>query len=102
MCTGRLSNHIYLQMVGDGDLHTLILPDTIRPFTATELLERILARDDTPKSASTLLREQQDPAVRLGGSSNATSTPCTWPPKTSSVAAQYMQWRSLRTSWCPG
>jgi conjugative relaxase-like TrwC/TraI family protein len=69
MCTrGRLSNHIYLQLVGDGDLHTLILPDTIRPFTATELLEHILARDDTPKSASTLLREQQDPAVRLGGS----------------------------------
>ena len=24
-----------------------------------------LARDDTPRSASTLLREQQDPAVRL-------------------------------------
>jgi hypothetical protein len=69
MCTrGRLSNHIYLQLVGDGDPHTLILPDTIRPSTATELLEQILARDDTPRSASTLLRQQQDPAVRLGNS----------------------------------
>ena len=69
MCTrGRLANHIYLQLVGDGDPHTLIRPDTIRPSTATELLEHILARDDSPRSASTLLREQQDPAVRLGES----------------------------------
>jgi conjugative relaxase-like TrwC/TraI family protein len=69
MCTrGRLANHIYLQLVGDGDPHTLIRPDTIRPDTATELLEHILARDDTPQSASTMLREQQDPAVRLGDS----------------------------------
>jgi conjugative relaxase-like TrwC/TraI family protein len=66
ICTrGRLSNHIYLQLIGDGDPHTLIRPDTVRPSTATELLEHILARDDTPRSASTLLREQQDPAVRL-------------------------------------
>ncbi len=69
MCTrGRLHNHIYLQLVGDGDPHTLIRPDTIRPSTATELLEHILSRDDIPRSASTMLREQQDPAVRLGDS----------------------------------
>jgi conjugative relaxase-like TrwC/TraI family protein len=69
MCTrGCLSNHVYLQLVGDGDPHTLIRPDTMRPSTATELLEHILARDDTPKSASTLMREQQTPAVRLGES----------------------------------
>jgi hypothetical protein len=66
MCTrGRLSNHVYLQLVGDGDPHTLIRPDSVRPPTATELLEHILARDDTARSASTLLREQQDPAVGL-------------------------------------
>ena len=67
MCTrGRHSNDIYLQLVGDGDPHTLIRPDTIRPSTATELLEQILARDETPRSASTLLRDHQDPAVQLG------------------------------------
>jgi AAA domain len=66
MCTrGRLSNHIYLQLVGDGDPHTLIRPDTVRPTTATELLEQILARDDSPRSANLMLQEQQDPAVRL-------------------------------------
>src|SRR4030095_5210209 len=66
MCPrGRMSNHIYLQLVGDGDPHTVIRPDTIHPPTATELLEHIVARDDTPRSASTLVRELQDPAVRL-------------------------------------
>src|SRR4029453_2615183 len=66
MCTrGRLSNHIYLELVGDGDPHTLIRPDTIRPATATELLEHILAPDDNRQSASPMLREQQAPALRL-------------------------------------
>jgi hypothetical protein len=53
-------------VVGDGDPHTLIRPDTILPSTATELLEQIVARDGSPRSASTLLREQRDPATRLG------------------------------------
>jgi FtsP/CotA-like multicopper oxidase with cupredoxin domain len=35
------------------------------PSTATELLERILARDDAARSATTLQREQYHPAVRL-------------------------------------
>jgi AAA domain len=65
---GRTANHIYVSVVGDGDPHTLIRPDTILPSTATELLEQVLARDGSPRSASTLLREQQDPAVRLGES----------------------------------
>jgi AAA domain len=65
---GRTANHIYVSVVGDGDPHTLIRPDTILPSTATELLEQILARDGSPRSANTLLREQQDPAVRLGES----------------------------------
>jgi conjugative relaxase-like TrwC/TraI family protein len=65
---GRAANHLYVSVVGDGDPHTLIRPDTILPSTATELLEQILARDGSPRSASTLLREQQDPAVRLGES----------------------------------
>jgi hypothetical protein len=62
---GRHANHIYLQVVGDGDPHTLIRPDTISPPTPTETLQQILARDDAPISASTLLRELHDPAARL-------------------------------------
>jgi hypothetical protein len=62
---GRHANHLYLQVVGDGDPHTLIRPDTIAPRTPTETLQQILARDEAPVSASSLLRELNDPAARL-------------------------------------
>jgi hypothetical protein len=62
---GRHANHLYLQVVGDGDPHTLIRPDTVSPGTPTETLQQILACDEAPVSASTLLRELNDPAARL-------------------------------------
>ena len=62
---GRTANHLYLQVVGDGDPHTVIRPETVAPRTPTETLQQILARDDTPASATTLLRELSDPAARL-------------------------------------
>jgi conjugative relaxase-like TrwC/TraI family protein len=62
---GRHTNHLYLQVVGDGDPHTLIRPDTISPRTPTETLQQILARDEAPLSANTVLRELNDPAARL-------------------------------------
>jgi hypothetical protein len=62
---GRHANHLYLQVVGDGDPHTVIRPDTISPHTPTEMLQQILARDEAPVSASTLLRGLNDPAARL-------------------------------------
>ena len=63
---GRTANHVYLSVVGDGDPHTVIQPNNVHLRTATELLEQILARDASPQSASTLYREQQDRATRLG------------------------------------
>jgi conjugative relaxase-like TrwC/TraI family protein len=62
---GRHANHLYLQVVGDGDPHSLIRPDAISPCTPTETLQQILARDDAPVSACTLLRELNDPVARL-------------------------------------
>jgi conjugative relaxase-like TrwC/TraI family protein len=62
---GRHANHLYLQVVGDGDPHTLIRPDAISPRTPTETLQQILARDEAPVSAGTVLRELHDPAARL-------------------------------------
>jgi len=62
---GRHANHLYLQVVGDGDPHTVIRADTISPRTPTETLHQILARNEAPVSASTLLRELNDPATRL-------------------------------------
>jgi conjugative relaxase-like TrwC/TraI family protein len=63
---GRSANHLYVSVVGDGDPHTVIQPENVYIRTATELLEQILGRDGSPRSASTLQREQHDPAVRLG------------------------------------
>jgi conjugative relaxase-like TrwC/TraI family protein len=63
---GREANHAYLVVVGDGDPHTLIYADTINPPSPTDLLERILARDDSPVSATTSLREACNPVVLLG------------------------------------
>jgi AAA domain-containing protein len=62
---GRVANHLYLQVVGDGDPHTLVRPDTVSPRTPTETLQQILARDEAPASASTLLRRLSDPASQL-------------------------------------
>jgi len=62
---GRHANHLYLQVVGDSDPHTLIRADTIAPRTPTETLQQILARDDAPLSASAMLRDLNDPAARL-------------------------------------
>jgi hypothetical protein len=62
---GRHANHLYLQVVGDGDPHSIIRPDTISPRTPTETLQQILGRDEAPVSANTLLRELNTPAVRL-------------------------------------
>jgi hypothetical protein len=62
---GRHANHLYLQVVGDGDRHTLIRPEMVAPHTPTETLHQILARDEAPVSASTLVREFNDTAARL-------------------------------------
>ena len=43
----------------------IIRPETVAPRTPTETLQQILARDDAPTSATTLLRELSDPAARL-------------------------------------
>ena len=60
---GRAANHVYLQVFGDGDPHTLIRPDTMSPRTPTETLQQILARDEAPLSAGTVLRELNDPGT---------------------------------------
>jgi hypothetical protein len=62
---GKVANHLYLHVVGDGDPHSILWPDTVRPSTPTDLLERIVARDDAARSATTLQRDQHHPAARL-------------------------------------
>ena len=62
---GRAANHVYLQVVGDGDPHGLAHTDSVYLLTGVERLERILTHDDAPVSASTELREQDNPARLL-------------------------------------
>jgi hypothetical protein len=52
-------------LVGDGDPHSIIRPETVAPGTPTETLQQVLARDDGAASATTVLRERSDPAARL-------------------------------------
>ncbi|MDO9495773.1 MAG: AAA family ATPase, partial [Nocardioides sp.] len=66
MTRGAHANHVYLEVVGDGDPHSVIHPTLVRPLTPTDILESMLARDTTQRSATSLLREQADPATRLG------------------------------------
>ena len=66
MTRGQHANHVYLQVVSDGDEHALIRPETVHPRTGTDLLENILARDTAPRSASTTLRELDNPTHLLG------------------------------------
>jgi len=65
MTRGRYANHVYLVTASDGDPHNLIRPETIRPQTATDMLEDILDRDGSPMSATTMAREAASPATRL-------------------------------------
>src|SRR3546814_601456 len=69
MTRGAHANHVYLEVVGDSDPHSVIHPTLVRPLTPTDILESMLARDDTQRSATSLLREQADPATRLGEAS---------------------------------
>ncbi|RMB57856.1 MobF family relaxase [Tessaracoccus antarcticus] len=62
---GRLANHLYVPVVGDGDEHSLVHPTTLRPETAVDILQTILARDGAARSATTETREQTAPAIRL-------------------------------------
>ena len=63
---GRHANHLYLQVVGDGDPHTVIRPELIHPPPPPTSSKQILARDGAARSATTQQRDQHNPAVRLG------------------------------------
>lgn len=66
MTRGRQANHLYLQVVGDGDEHNVVRPDHTHPLTPTDLLEGILAPDGSSRSATTIRRDADNPATRLG------------------------------------
>ncbi len=62
---GRHHNAAYVVVVGDGDPHATIRPETVNPLTPTDLLDAILARDESPVSATTTLRDAAEPTGLL-------------------------------------
>ncbi|MDF1706168.1 MAG: MobF family relaxase [Aeromicrobium sp.] len=65
MSRGRHENHAYVVVASDGDAHGLIRPEALRPPTAGDVLTQVLARDESPRSATTLMAEAQAPQARL-------------------------------------
>ena len=61
MTRGRLTNHAYVQVVGDGDPDSIVRLETAMPPTPTEVLESVLARDEAALSATGLRRAEADP-----------------------------------------
>ena len=62
---GRGSNTLYVQSVGEGDPHSVLTPDTLRPPTAVDVLTRIVGYDGAQRSAHTTARDLADPVVQL-------------------------------------
>jgi len=65
MTRGRTHNHLYVQTVGDGDPHTQITPDVLRPPTAVDVLGRMVGYDGSQQSATTTARTLADPTQVL-------------------------------------
>lgn len=54
---GRTENHLWVPVVGAGDEHTAFTPSTLRPPTAVDIIETVLARDTTARSVTTELTQ---------------------------------------------
>ncbi len=65
MTRGRGSNQLYVQTTGEGDPHSVITPDGLRPPTAVDVLTRIVGSDGAQRSAHTTARELADPVTLL-------------------------------------
>ncbi|OCL30874.1 hypothetical protein BCR15_10380 [Tessaracoccus lapidicaptus] len=66
MSRGRRSNHAYVQVVDGGGENSPIHPTTLRPVTAADVIEQVLARDGSARSVTTETRQAVDPYTRLG------------------------------------
>ena len=56
---------------GSGDPHDLITPGTVLPASTVETFAGVVARDGTPRSVTTEMREAAGPASRLGQAADA-------------------------------
>ncbi len=96
---GRQANHLYVPVVGDGDEHSVVHPTTLRPETALDVLQALLARDGAARSATS------EPETRtLHPSSSPTPRPamsilCTSPLRPRWTLASSPAWSERPTMW---
>ncbi len=62
---GRAANHAWLQTGTTDDHVAPISRDLIETATSADILEQIIGRDQQPASATTLIRQSDDPALLL-------------------------------------
>ncbi len=62
---GRSGNHVWLRSGGDGDPHSVIRPEVVRPSSAGEVVAQILRRDGREASAATTRRLAESPQELL-------------------------------------
>jgi conjugative relaxase-like TrwC/TraI family protein len=65
MTRGRGSNQLYVQTTGEGDPHSVITPEGLRPPTAVDVLTRVVGYDGAQRSAHTTARELADPVTQM-------------------------------------
>jgi hypothetical protein len=86
-----------LQVVGDGDPHSIIWPEAVRPSTPTDLLEQSLARDDAARSATTCSAISAIPRPGSLMPLGDTLTHSMWPPKVWLAHMWWRLWSELRS-----
>jgi conjugative relaxase-like TrwC/TraI family protein len=62
---GRHANHVHVVTPGAADDHAAIRSDSLIPPTATDVLRRVLDREESARSASTAARAVTDPTRQL-------------------------------------
>ncbi|HEY3408759.1 MAG TPA: MobF family relaxase, partial [Propionicimonas sp.] len=63
---GRHANHAWIQTTGTDTHLAPVAQELLEPATATGILETVIARDNSPASATTLLAHADEPARLLG------------------------------------
>jgi conjugative relaxase-like TrwC/TraI family protein len=63
---GRHGNHLHVALTSADDEHAVIARDSFVPPTVTEVLSRVLAREEAARSATTEQRASGDPDRQLG------------------------------------
>ena len=97
---GRTANHLYLQVVGNGDPHTVIRPELISPRTPSELLEQILPTTRPPPQPRPSCASSAIRGLDFGRRCSATPTGCTPPPNSSSDPASWTRSTAEPTRSC--